>query len=717
MPLEPANHISELVPTNPTPGDPKSQGDDHLRNLKTSLLNDLAGFDGAIMCTGVDGGAANAYTVAPARAIAGYGRRMTVVFGVTVANTGASTMKISALEGKPLKSVNGLDLVQGDLTPGVIYAACYNGTEFRLLSITKNYADQLAFSSVLPAQANNKGKFLRTNGTTAYWDFPGITTVAPVATTDVILVDPYVFVPVQMASIGKSITLPNATLLTTGGPLYVIDNTKGGFTVGIRDNTGALVMAVAAGGVAMVLLRGNSAAAGDWLVTGSGLEPGSITADQTFSSTYATTAYPVHVVMDANTSIHFLGLSAGGYAAFVVDNLGKVISTPVVIDSTAGQAPVLAFKIDATRIIVFTSNRAVVILLDGASPNYSLSRGNIGTVSHGSTYTGMPKICQLAPTSYVLMNVNGLQTTALSINGTVITTGATSTVPGDSGGDPSIYPLTATTALVLYSTNTGTTLKAYVVSVSGTTITPGTVATGASTVLASTCMLSANKIIVTGAFGSTGVASVVTVSGTTASFGPTFTISTNTPRLGIDEDGASRYNPRLYPVASDKVLLWYRNASGSTAWVLTESSGTLTGGPILSGTFNTGFVATGSTTDFVAVLKSASNNFTLVPHRIVGDVVTAGVAQSLPEIPPEVATFSTPSIRTSQGDYLVFAAGISALPVFRLSGESAIKRGAISTPTVGGPSAYPPMVISPRRLILIASSGLQIRLLNFEVAV
>ena len=40
MGLETATKISELVATNPTPTDPKSQGDDHLRMIKAVLQND-----------------------------------------------------------------------------------------------------------------------------------------------------------------------------------------------------------------------------------------------------------------------------------------------------------------------------------------------------------------------------------------------------------------------------------------------------------------------------------------------------------------------------------------------------------------------------------------------------------------------------------------------------------------------------------------------------
>lgn len=169
MGLETVVNISDLVKANPTASDPKSQGDDHVRNLKTALLNAFAGFLGAVMVTGTDGGTANAYSLTPANPVPGYGTRMLAVFSPTVANTGAATLNISGLGAKALKSVAGEPLVAGDLQVGTIYGAFYTGAEFRLLSVTKNYMDQLVVSGLVPGVNDpaNVGKFFQGGGTWA----------------------------------------------------------------------------------------------------------------------------------------------------------------------------------------------------------------------------------------------------------------------------------------------------------------------------------------------------------------------------------------------------------------------------------------------------------------------------------------------------------------------------------------------------------------------
>ena len=152
MGLETVVNIGDLVATNPLGSDPKSLGDNHIRNIKTALLNDFAGFTGAVCVTGTDGGATNAYTLTPATPLPAYGTKMVAVFAPTATNTGAVTLNISGLGAKAVNSVSGAALVANDLVTGNLYAAYYNGTEFRLIAVTKNYADQLAFSTAVPAQ-------------------------------------------------------------------------------------------------------------------------------------------------------------------------------------------------------------------------------------------------------------------------------------------------------------------------------------------------------------------------------------------------------------------------------------------------------------------------------------------------------------------------------------------------------------------------------------
>ena len=170
MSLETAVNIADLNPANPGSGDPKSQGDDHLRTIKAVLRGAFAGLTGAVVVTGTDGGAADAYTLTPTTPLAAYGNRMLMYFSPTANNTGAATMNVSSLGVKSIKAVDGTALTLGDLIVGALYTAIYTGTEWRLTSITKNFVLQQAFAAAgFPGQAGNAGKVLMTDGAIVFW--------------------------------------------------------------------------------------------------------------------------------------------------------------------------------------------------------------------------------------------------------------------------------------------------------------------------------------------------------------------------------------------------------------------------------------------------------------------------------------------------------------------------------------------------------------------
>ena len=163
--------VGDLNPLWPTGAENKSEGDDHIRNLKTTIKQSFAGFAGAVIITGTDGGAVNAYTLTPTTALLSYASRTIAVFAPTITSTGAVTLNISGLGVKSVLSVSGAALVSGDLVLGSIYVAAYNGTAFQLLSNTKNYVDQLVTSGLLPGTTTpaNAGKFYTTSGAVGSW--------------------------------------------------------------------------------------------------------------------------------------------------------------------------------------------------------------------------------------------------------------------------------------------------------------------------------------------------------------------------------------------------------------------------------------------------------------------------------------------------------------------------------------------------------------------
>jgi hypothetical protein len=130
MALESGNYINDLAITNPTSSDPKSQGDDHLRLLKTVLKETLNGFTGAILVTATDTGTATGHILTPSTALVGYTPMLCLLYKANITNTGALTVNVSGLGVKSIKTMAGADPTAGDIVAGYPMLLMYDGTNF-----------------------------------------------------------------------------------------------------------------------------------------------------------------------------------------------------------------------------------------------------------------------------------------------------------------------------------------------------------------------------------------------------------------------------------------------------------------------------------------------------------------------------------------------------------------------------------------------------------
>lgn len=130
MALETGNYINDLVITNPTSTDPKSQGDDQIRLLKTVLKETLNGFTGAILVTATDTGTATGHVLTPSTALVGYTPMLCLLYKAAVTNTGALTVNVSGLGVRSIKTMAGADPTAGDIVAGYPMLLMYDGTNF-----------------------------------------------------------------------------------------------------------------------------------------------------------------------------------------------------------------------------------------------------------------------------------------------------------------------------------------------------------------------------------------------------------------------------------------------------------------------------------------------------------------------------------------------------------------------------------------------------------
>ena len=579
--------------------------------------------------------------------------------------------------------------------------------------------------------------------------------------------------PIAMTALGKSVTLPDATTVTVGSPKFYLNNASGAYPVGIRNTSGTLLMAIAAGGTAFVSCQDITTAAGVWNITGDNLEPGLITIDSTFSSTYAGTRFLPFVAFDSNKSLHFLALSSG-FAAVAVDNTTGAVGTPVTVSATASMVPRSVFLITSTTAIVFYSSSTgtligVVISLSGATtltvgtPSSTLTDTGVGV----ENFSGAPKIAQLATTLYLVSwaTATGAGNTSVAAfqisGGTTVNLGSAVNIIATDNviNSTTTYPLTTTTALVIYMNGVSSprTIRAAVVSVTnanppvctvGTSVNGGTRnddGAGAS------CLLSATKVLVAPDTGDTIIgAQAFTISGTTVTAGAVLTVETGAgfsqalAYVATGNNRSDRYKPGLFTLTATTALFYYRNASNvSRVVVLTESAGTLTAGTILYNSISTasdgsrgaGTILPQGTSDFIAVMEGVTATtsvceLSLVPHKISGTTITSGALKNNLDI-VNVAAYLVYGVRLSSGDYIItssfsnVAAGGSGLIVLRSNGDYFSDKGFISTPSqlIDG---QPIPAVASNRVILLgratrgstinSASTYQMRLLNVEIA-
>ena len=567
---------------------------------------------------------------------------------------------------------------------------------------------------------------------------------------------------IAMTVMGKSVQLPSATTMTSvGGQVFVIRN-SGGYPFGVRDSSGALLTGISPGGIAYLTLESMATAVGAWGITGANLEPGLITLDSTFSGTYTSTVQIPFAALDANTSIHFAALTAGGFVAFVVDNLGKVISTPVTVTTVSGSAPQTAFRINATQAIVFYTavtgqQNACVITLSGASPNYTLAIGvqtqaaiTMNGKWDGETFIDAPKIAQLSGSLYVFsyspsINAGFSRAFAITVSGTTVIFG----VPVSLGStlnevvqSTTTYALTATTALVIFLSNGAApyAVSAVVVSVSGSTCTVGAIAAGNTVGTTSppfSCLLSPTKAIVALDNNQANIqVQAITIAGTVVSFGLGALVETIVgPLSQYSATSATRYNPHLSPLSANSALLWYMASSGARVVAITESAGTLTVGPLQYRAFeNSGMILNPGTSEFVTLSAdgpgSANNNkYRAVPYKITGTTLTVGSGAVLSELPSVSSAIYYNFTRLASGDYVIPAtinsglAAAASIQVLKTNGDAVNFKGSIKAPMLYGGQV--PNVIGARVIILgmmvngspnVGLNIYQLRLLNVEIA-
>ena len=306
-----------------------------------------------------------------------------------------------------------------------------------------------------------------------------------------------------------SVTLPNATTMLRGGPLFSIYN-AGGFTFAVLRSDGSLVTAVPSNATADIYLDNNSTAAGAWHASGYGLLPAFETKSALMTGVCNTISQTALVGFIGTTAIyndnqpHFVGY----------DTVGNTFTNTLTLAQFNTLNVTRVMPISATQGLLLYGNgtlSGVVLTVSGAT----LSAGTEATLAG---YAIRQVVTLVAGSKWLVAYDNGPgsgtggNVVVVSVSGTTVTWGTPVTGPGYyvwatvPGG---LLALSATSAVGFDAQSQA----AYAMTISGTTIMIGAAASP-GVVLGYAIALSATTVV----FGGS-IINVATVAGNVITMG------------------------------------------------------------------------------------------------------------------------------------------------------------------------------------------------------
>jgi hypothetical protein len=406
---------------------------------------------------------------------------------------------------------------------------------------------------------------------------PKVTGIAGVttATTATTLTNTPTLLQITPTSYGVTVTLPDATTCSVGGPLHCIDN-RGGFPVRVVNTSGTLLGFVYAGVVSYISLDDKTTAAGVWAIGNN--EPLGLSAVlQTTNMNYInacvdlgsnqefvlsngpsnTNLYGVVYNRSTNTFGNVTLIRTGTVSAANFSAILSSTNQVLVVSAITTAFEAVTLSISGTTITVNTAATATL------SANTQGFANGCGLIAVGSSFV----------TSYQVATP-ACQIRALTVSGTTVTIGSASVLSGTNGS--SIFGggglIVAGSSSVVIAVSTATTsiyTTPYTVSGSTLTVGTGTTTTGGTMTLQKLAALGTRWYVGYNDGGTTVKAGVVTLTGTTT------TISTAT----LMSSSASLADAII--IGSNKVLALSSNSSNN-ANILTDTAGTASAGTAIT---------------------------------------------------------------------------------------------------------------------------------------
>lgn len=333
---------------------------------------------------------------------------------------------------------------------------------------------------------------------------------------------------VTMTAASKSVILPDATTIVTGGPVFIITN-SGANIFSINLNGGLLITTLAPSQSAMLELVDNSTAAGKWLVSNKDIASIATTgnyATATIDSTNA--AYPYSGVGNGDggnvTAGHFVDclkltsttallvwtrLSNYSVYACVATNTAGVISYGTIVQIYNGSAGGTASVISASAMLLSGLTTGMVFISRSATAiavPFSISGTTITVGTASATFGSKPSqnniihsVCVLSST--VMFVVYNDATTTNILVATMTYNGASAPTLGTPTAGIAVKGVANSTPYGCLLTLTSTTAQLFYLSTTTTFATRVVTSNGASAPTLGTAITSTLALAVDGPYG------------------------------------------------------------------------------------------------------------------------------------------------------------------------------------------------------------------------
>ncbi len=370
-----------------------------------------------------------------------------------------------------------LDASNPSLTDGTANTQPFGDASTKIANTA--FVAATAFSSALPAQTGNNGKFVTTDGTAASWaalptqiGIGGQTTTAPITLTAASVAAQ----SLSSTSLGAAVTLPDATTLTKGVPVFSLYN-SGCYTLLIKDSAGTLIGFIEPLAYAQCSLTDNATAPGAWVLLGAslfGLDAGAtVTLGSSLGSAPSAMLY---VNLDATRELLII---SGGLSvhAVVWDNTAMAFGSPVLVRTADVSANLAAIKTSTDKVLVNTASstafQSVILSFSGTT----ITVNTAATATLAASLTGMFELVAVGTSWVSNYHMSGQhEMRAFTVSGTTPAIGAALITPGTGAtASPFLNPVYAvSSSVVLLMDQDLTTIYCLPVSVSGSTLTAGT---------------------------------------------------------------------------------------------------------------------------------------------------------------------------------------------------------------------------------------------------